>query len=82
MRVPSFLFRARKKRGAEASAVGPGEIRADADAADQDGTAAPPPLPRRRPGSHVGEEFKVVKVDPAAADPVILRKVLDRLNGL
>jgi hypothetical protein len=30
----------------------------------------------------VGEEFKVVKVDPAAADPVILRKVLDRLNGL
>jgi hypothetical protein len=80
MRVP--FFRARKKRGAGASAVGPAGIRTGADAADRGGTAAPPPLPRRRPGSHVGEEFKAVKVDPAAVDPVILRKVLDRLNGL
>jgi hypothetical protein len=37
------------------------------------------PLPRRRPGSHGA---KVVTTDPAPADLVTLRQVLDRLNRM
>ena len=67
MRLP--FFRARKGRGStggEASEAGPRESPADSAAPVDKGAS---PLPRRRPGSHILAS-KIVKVDPAAADPV------------
>jgi hypothetical protein len=57
------FFGARRKRHAAAADRAP---------------VPPPPLPRRRPGTHGA---RAVKVDPAAVDPALLRKVLDRLSG-
>jgi hypothetical protein len=96
MRVPFFLaFLARKRHGGSAGPAGglavgglavgglaasghtaAGTAASDPAAGDQPAAA---PLPRRRPGSH---GVTAVKVDPAAADPATLRKVLDRLNRL
>jgi hypothetical protein len=79
VRVP--FFRARKRHGSsggEAPEAGARESPAESAAPAGQGAS---PLPRRRPGSHILAS-KVVKVDPAAADPATLQKVLDRLNGL
>jgi hypothetical protein len=56
-----------------------GSTSGDPVSADQ---GASVPLPRRRPGHHAGHQIGAVTVDPAAADPVTLRKVIDGLNRM
>ena len=75
-------MRARRRRaanGGRISAIGSDNgIQSGDEPVSADQVAAVP-LPRRRPGSNGA---RVVKADPAAADPKTLRKVIDGLNRM